>query len=145
MDFLILTMLTLFAFYVLASRIPLRDVPKDVDPALYKDETRIGDKLHPYMYKNYGLYHSISELEAISVKEFCSFSLEKQMEYTDAITRKYAMNKEFKDMQRDITVIEDIDSINITGIANLAWMMYYNPDEPKWKEAHDKIVVHYAG
>ena len=102
------------------------------------------DKLNliPYTYINFGLYHSSEVLTDIFPK-IVLWSIENQMKYADAITRRYALNEHFLNKQNLDCPIEQLAKrINATMIGNLACLTYYNGIESKYGLYYTK-VIHY--
>lgn len=97
---------------------------EDYDPLNYKDETVLD--LNPAHYPNFGNYH----WDRRPLKEITKLSLEEQMKLSDAITRKYALNPKFINMQQASLNPNDInlDDINQTSVGNVAFMVYHHPE-----------------
>ena len=104
--------------------------------------------LHPFSYPNFGLYRPFSDLETHKTA-ILEMPLEEQAKYSDAITRRYALNPHFKRLQlQRINISTDIDknaenSVNVTSIGNTAFMALFNPLEPEWK-AHYNVTIELA-
>ena len=110
----------------------------DYNPDDYSDDLKLD--LNPMSYPNFGNYH----LRRMDLKELIELSIEEQADFSDAITRRYATNKLFheKMLEREppITSEQFIDSnikINETGVGNLAFMAFHNPNSVFSKQYED--------
>lgn len=108
-----------------------------------KDEINTEEKklnLIPYMYINFGLYHSSEVLKDVFPK-IVILPIEDQMKFADAITHRYALNKYFLNRQNlDIPVEKLVKNINTTMIGNLACLTYYNGLDSKYGLYYIKVI-----
>jgi hypothetical protein len=79
----------------------------------------------PSSYHNYGLYHEYNHL-INSYPSIIHWDIEKQIKYSDAITRRYCLNEKFKYIQKRLFTIDHTKNSNATSIGNIATMAYYN-------------------
>ena len=115
----------------------------DYDPHNYIDTPEDDLDLNPLNYPNYGLYVSSCELEAVR-KDIVTMNIEEQATYSDAITRRYALNPHFIKMQLRLNAIaKDIDKMprNTTSIGNAAFMALYNPSE--WTTIYNDTIRYF--
>ena len=114
--------------------------PKDYD-ANKEINTLFDDlNLSPSSYPNYGLYHSYDNL-INSYPKIIYWEIERQIRYSDAITRRYCLNKNFLFMQKGfITTKISIEKSNTTSIGNLACMAHYNGLNSDWYQLYTKTI-----
>jgi hypothetical protein len=107
----------------------------DYDPNKYKDDTDL--ELRPWKYANFGLYQSLADLQAMDLKDLARMPIAEQAKYSDAISRRYAKNQKFLDLQ-----IADVDAKstvqNVGSIGNLAVIALHNPGS-EWAEIHAQV------
>ena len=90
-------------------------------------------------YPNFGLYHTITEIIKTKPLDVLRLPLEKQMLYSDAITRKYAKNEIFINNQiMNIRINKLPNTPNITNIGNMAFLAYHSPEY--FKEYYDELI-----
>lgn len=70
--------------------------------------------------------------------DIISFPIEKQMQYADAITRRYALNSHFLETQK--SALEDMSKPNVTAIGNLACLAYHNGLDSEYGILYKKII-----
>lgn len=119
----------------------------DYDPRHYEHVLEDELNLDPLSYPGCGLYTPYELLASESTKSaILKMTLEEQASFSDAITRRYALNPHFKRLQlRRINISTDIDKnflndTNVTSIGNIAFMVMHNPLEPEWKEHYDLVI-----
>jgi hypothetical protein len=96
--------------------------------------------LIPSTYINFGLYHSSEVLKDIYPK-IVMFTMENQMKFSDAMTRRYALNKYFLNKQNlDLPIEELVKNINATIIGNFACLTYHNGLESKYGLYYTRII-----
>jgi len=101
---------------------------RNYDPNDYKDEKNLN--LNPLSYPNCGCYHN----DKRPLKQIIELNLEEQMNLSDAITRKYALNEIFLEHQISFLQMQlqkgelDVFNFNATSIGNLAFIKHYNPN-----------------
>ena len=116
--------------------------PTDYNPNDWVNTPKDQLNLQPITYPSCGLYMSLAELEA-SYPAIVSMSIDKQMEYSDAITRRYAKNPHFQALQREsVSHINDkiLSDPNATSIGNMAFMAYHNGMDSEWGRAYTRIM-----
>jgi len=106
----------------------------DYDPNDYITDTVL--ELCPFTYPNCGLY----QYKEPSLNEMVKLTLEEQMAYSDAITRRYAKNPTFLKHMAGHTEDREYDDINYCTFGNIAFMVYHNPENEKWKLYYDRVV-----
>lgn len=94
--------------------------------------------LHPLFYPNGGLYHSMDVLNTI-YPEIIHWPIEKQMDYADAITRRYCLNSHFLKTQPSI-MPSDLNKLNATSIGNIACLAYYNGLDSQWGHLYTELI-----
>ena len=105
----------------------------DYNPDDYVNDTSLD--LNPMNYPNYGNYNFIQA----PLKEIITWPMEKQMELSDAICRRYAKNPLFLQMQgENDQSVADIRGINETSVGNAAFMAYHNPNS-YWSDYYDTL------
>lgn len=116
------------------------------DPRDFIDTQEL--QLIPYSYPQFGLYHSLAELDALW-PDIINMTIDEQAEYVDAISRRYALNKHFLSQQMDaMSSIPPIDiatkilsGMNATSIGNLAFIALQNgPNSPE-RKLYDNIMI----
>lgn len=91
-----------------------------------------------YTYINFGLYQS-PEILTNMFPKIILLPIEDQMKFSDAITRRYALNKHFLDkLDLDVPIKELV--INASMIGNLACLTYYNGLESKYGLYYIKMI-----
>lgn len=116
-------------------------IPKNYDPHDEIDTPFEKLELGPWSYQNGGLYHDMGILMS-AYPAIINYPIERQMEYADAITRRYALNPHFIDKQ--YSFLRDIEyaakHLNTTAIGNLACMAYHNGPESKYGIFYSKLM-----
>lgn len=95
----------------------------DYNPEDYKNDQELD--LNPTNYVNYGNYYkSFPPFDKIS-----RMNKSRQMKFSDAITRRYALNPKFIELQAPRTNPKDIDMsrLNATSLGNMAFMSHHHP------------------
>lgn len=113
---------------------------KNYDPKDYKLEENIN--LNLLSYPNEGLYHPKEVLDDIYPK-IVLWSIERQMEYSDAVTRKYALNQFYLDklkIQLDVPLDRLAKIGNASMIGNLAFITYHNGINSEFANHYTKII-----
>ena len=110
----------------------------DYDPHDYQDTQLLN--LNPFSYPNFGCYH----LDNRPLKIIANLPIEEQMQLSDAITRRYALNEIFLNQQASY-IEKDIDKIiismiNATSIGNIAFIVYYNPNNQIFLNYYRKLL-----
>lgn len=105
------------------------------DPNDYINDTEL--EMNPMSYPNFGNYNLIQA----PLKEIITWSIEKQMNLSDAICRRYAKNPLFQEKMKEL--MDKQESINVsllneTSVGNAAFMAYHNPDS-YWSKEYEKI------
>jgi len=118
------------------------DVLPNYDP---RDEINTPEnklKLIPFIYTNSGLYHDYDTLARI-YPEIIFFTIEEQANYSDAITRRYALNQHFVNRMSgglNMTIEEFADKANTTAIGNIAFMAIHQGLESRWGIYHRDLI-----
>ena len=94
------------------------DYPPKYNPNDYVNNTNL--ILNPANYKNYGLYHTLNHLKGINIKDIANANINIQIDYADAITRRYAKNPIFINTQIGLfpTTVQG-GELNVTSIGNI--------------------------
>lgn len=123
--------------------------PEDYDPNDNINETEFN--LNPMLYPNFGNYFNLNKINTIDddITNIAKLTIEEQMKYSDAITRRYAKNPIFIDDQYPKNILAEIKSankkqFNTTSIGNLAFMSYHNPDNENIKACYLAILAHFS-
>lgn len=98
--------------------------------------------LSPFTYINFGLYHSSLKLDQFYPK-IVLFKIEDQAMYSDAITRRYALNPHFirnREKELDVPVDKFSKHANATSIGNLAFITIHNGADSKWGIYYSKVI-----
>ena len=120
---------------------------QNYDPQDFKDEPKEKLCLDPFCYPSYGNYHSLDVLNSSELKtSIYTKSIEEQMNYADAVVRRYALNPHFIEMQKPNE--QDIESffkkmkskINVTTIGNCAFMASNNPNDVFFTGIYHKLM-----
>jgi len=119
------------------------------DPKDYVDTPANQLVLFPGSYANFGLYHSLGELEKLW-PSIIDMALEEQAEYVDAITCRYARNPHFRKQQLDhektVTPQQLAVAIargsNTTGIGNMAFMAMHNGVDSEEAKLYVEVMGH---
>ena len=94
--------------------------------------------LNPMNYPNFGNYNFI----LAPLKEIITWPMEKQMELSDAICRRYAKNPIFLKRQREAMEQApgeyNISAMNQTSVGNAAFMACHNPNS-YWSNYYDTL------
>lgn len=109
---------------------------KSYNPQDYKDSDLLN--LNPFSYDNNGNYHNDDQI----LSEVCKMNIEEQMLLSNAIVRRYALNKNFLELQMSFLKNKDSITVTPTLIGNLAFLIYYNPDNVSLKQCHQRLVTH---
>jgi hypothetical protein len=105
------------------------------DPEDYKDAKILN--LDPRRYANCGLYFKFADIPRPEV--LAQKTLHEQAKYADAITKRYAKNKEF--LSRCFTMpLKFPKYVNGTSIGNIAFMRVCNMDNALIKKAYDIVI-----
>ena len=94
--------------------------------------------LEHYKYPNNGLYYKIEDIPPN--KEMLKLSLEKQIEYADAISRRYAKHPQFIKEQYSFLDAGDDVELSKVSISNFAFLLYHNKNDTILKKCYDKII-----
>jgi len=120
-------------------------LPERYDPKDWAETPESELNLMPITYPNCGLYAPLAELE----KAFPNILFEPmtaQMEYADAICRRYAMNPHFHRKQEEAYQPGWLDKLaddpNSTAIGNLAFMAHHNGPASKWQLYYTQAMEH---
>jgi len=116
------------------------NILKNYDPKYYKLEENLN--LNLLSYPNEGLYHPKEVLNDIYPK-IVLWSIERQMDYADAVTRKYALNQFYLDklkIQLDVPLDQFAKTVNATLIGNLAFITYHNGINSEFGIYYTKIL-----
>lgn len=112
----------------------------DYAPEAFRDDTVLD--LNPFNYANGGNY----TLEECPLEELAAKPMKEQMRFSDAITRRYALNASFRDRQKESYLLihamgkDDIlERLNETSIGNMAFMAYHNPNS-LWSTTYDRVI-----
>ena len=112
----------------------------DYEPEAFRNDTVLD--LNPFNYANGGNY----TLEKCPLEELAAKPMEEQMRFSDAITRRYALNASFRDRQKDAYILinamgkdEMLECVNETSIGNIAFMAHYNPNS-LWSTTYDHVI-----
>jgi len=120
--------------------------PKNYDPHDEIDTPFEKLELGPWSYQNNGVYHDLGTLKSV-YPAIIFYPIETQMEYANAITRRYALNPHFTDKQ--YSFLGDVESAaknaNATGIGNIACMAYHNGPESKYGIFYSKLMEYLRG
>ena len=108
----------------------------DYDPNDYITDTVL--ELCPFTYPSCGMYHH----KEPSLDEMVELTLEEQMVYSDAVTRRYAKNPIFLELSDDCIEDKEYRGLNSCALGNIAFMVYHNPGNEKWKLYYDRVVDH---
>jgi hypothetical protein len=115
--------------------------PKNYNPHDEIDTAFEKLELGPWFYPNGGLFYDHMTLLMV-YPCIINYPMEKQMEYADAITRRYALNPHF--INEQYSFLGDIESAvknaNATGIGNVACMAYYNGPESKYGIFYSELM-----
>jgi len=98
--------------------------------------------LLPFMYPNNGLYHNYDTLLQLWPK-IISLTIEEQANYSDAITRRYALNEHFIDAMSISLSRSDEEfakNANTTGIGNLAFVAIHQGPNSKWGIRYTEVI-----
>jgi hypothetical protein len=95
---------------------------------------------NPADYPNYGLSHSIEELQR-KQNSILDLPLEEQAQYADAICRNFASDIVFHQQQLNGFGENNFHMWNTTSIGNIAYMSLHAP-EP-YKQQYKKIFEEY--
>jgi len=115
------------------------NILKDYNPKKTKYILEQDLKLELSNYPKFGSYHDLETIESIFPK-IILWSIENQMIYSNAITRKYALNQVFLNALKinlESSIDDFISKINATTIGNLAFITYYNG-------INSEIGIHYT-
>ena len=109
------------------------------DPNNYINDIHLD--LNPENYPNFGNY----TFERMPLNDLIALLLEEQMRFSDAICRKYALNDIFKNQQLQFWEtskynVRDND-LDETSIGNVAFMKFYNPENPQITRMYDETVA----
>ena len=116
----------------------MQTFPKKYDPN--NEINTINLNLSPSWYPNYGLYHTYNHLLE-SYPKIIYWEIERQIIYSDAITRRYCMNKTFLFIQQGLlTMKNSADKANTTSIGNIATLAYYNGLNSEWYKCYTEII-----
>jgi hypothetical protein len=113
---------------------------KNYDPKDYKLEENLN--LNLLSYPNQGLYHPKEVLDDIYPK-IILWPIERQIEYSDCVTRKYALNQFYLDklkIQLDVPLDQLAKTGNATMIGNLAFIAYHNGINSEFGIHYTKIL-----
>ena len=118
------------------------NLPESYNPRDHTDTPAEALDLNPMSYPNIGLYHSTDHLQFV-YPAILHYPIETQMQYADAITRRYALNPHFLELQRkgmSISVHQLRLSCNSTTVGNMACMAYYNGLDSEWGQYYCKMI-----
>jgi hypothetical protein len=117
--------------------------PPNYDPNDESNKSSIALNLSPSSYSNNGLYHKYDHLINV-YPEIINWDIEEQIKYSDAITRRYCLNKNFLLMQGNLLTMQlnHITKSNTTAIGNIACIAFYNKQNSDWNECYIKIINH---
>lgn len=127
----------------------LSDVICNEDKVLHnydpKDEINTPENelnLMPFTYVNNGLYHDYDTLLQV-YPEIISFTIDEQANYSDAITRRYALNPHFI-AKMEISLNRSIKEFtpNTTAIGNLAFVAIHQGLDSKWGIRYIEVINH---
>lgn len=113
--------------------------PYDYDPNNEINKLSNDLNLSPSSYPNYGLYHDYDDL-INSYPQIIYWDIEKQIKYSDAITRRYCLNKKFLFIQRDLLTNDYKTKSNCTSIGNIAIICFYNGFDSEWGKLYIKSI-----
>lgn len=102
--------------------------------------------LAPFSYPKCGCYTTHEE-ELNVYPAIINFSIEEQMKYSDAISRRYALNPHFLKIQKDGGSFDVERTINhiknqkaSSSIGNIAFLAYHNGINSDWGEFYTKVL-----
>lgn len=114
--------------------------PKNYDPNDEINKTSNSLNLTPSTYPNYGLYHQYDHL-LDSYPKIIYCEIERQIMYSDVITRRYCLNKNFLILQKGLLQINlSITKANTTSIGNIACLAFYNGLDREWRKLYTKTI-----
>jgi hypothetical protein len=113
--------------------------PPLYDPLEFQNCKKL--QLKAESYPNYARYI----LDYVPARIMAQCSIEDQMRFCDAITRRYALNGQFKAIQQGRLMRVDLEAVlprlTATSIGNMACMAHYNPDpEGFWWQKYTEII-----
>lgn len=107
----------------------------DYDPMDYAHDQELD--LNPMNYPNFGNY----TLEQMPLDQLAKLSQQEQMRFSDAITRRYALNPTFKAQQSGFKITPQIiPQLNETSVGNMAFMAYHNPNS-EWSTNYNQLIA----
>jgi len=113
----------------------------DYNPEDFRNDEDLN--LIPFAYPNGGNY----TLEQCPLRELAAKSMQEQMRFSDAITRKYALNAKFHEIQRDscsgvsaMSAQNILNKFNETSIGNMAFMAHHNPNSV-WSQVYEDVIA----
>jgi hypothetical protein len=108
------------------------------NPNDYKNDKDLD--LNPANYPNFGNY----TLKRMPLKDLITLPLEEQMQFSDAICRRYALNPIFKTQQMQYWDMFKYGSshsdLNETSVGNMAFMKYCNPNDSFYVKMYDETI-----
>jgi len=105
----------------------------DYNPDDSKDDLMLN--LNPMSYPNFGNYN----MRMMSLTEIVRLPISEQMDFSDAITRRYAKNKLFHEKMVEggqPSTDFSLNDLNETSVGNIAFMAYHNPGSV-WVEQYE--------
>ncbi len=105
-------------------------LPPNYDPQDFKDDSDL--LLEKSAYPNWGNYAFLRP----TLERVIQYTQGDQMRFSDAITRKYALNERFREamqpghlrMTREEMLKRTVDRCNQTTVGNIAFMAHYDPE-----------------
>jgi hypothetical protein len=111
---------------------------RDYDPQDHKDDSELD--LYPGNYWHFGNYHQ----DTTPLKDVAEWSIDRQMQLSDAITRKYALNPRFHKHQLNQLKMQNrtpgIADLNQNSVGNVAFMAYHNPEHPEFQRMYHETL-----
>lgn len=94
-----------------------------------------GTDLFPGAYPGFGLFASMEHLESV-FPEIITWSLDRQLEYADAICQKFCLNQSF--IEKMVTGMKK--SYNATSVGNLALLHSVNPNNEDLSREYTNFI-----
>lgn len=111
----------------------------DYNPKEFIHDTELD--LNPFNYVNFGNY----TFESCPLEQFARRSMVEQMKFSDAITRRYALNPLFLERHKNLMIEKNIDisiivkNCNAYALGNSAFIAFHNPGS--WFEEEYQIFL----
>ena len=111
---------------------------QDYDPRQYRNDVEL--ELSPLAYADCGNYTA----ESMPLAELAALPQQEQMRFSDAITRRYALNAKFLQMQEQCFHQYSFEYLaqhaNEASIGNMAFIAHWNP-VGFWQRQYEALLA----